>query len=55
MKSMKTILKYMLFPFVFVWCTLAYGIMRLGDGLHWVGNAMTGFKADKSIGTIEIQ
>lgn len=43
---MKKILKGILFPFVFVWVWLAYGIMKLGDGLHWLGNAMTGFRLD---------
>lgn len=52
---MKNILRYILFPVVFIWVALGYGIMKLGDGLHWLGNAMTGFKADKSTGTIEMQ
>ena len=49
---MKRILKAILFPFVFIWICIAYGIMKLGDGLHWLGNAITGFRADDSIGKI---
>lgn len=47
MKTMKSVLKCILFPFVFVWCALAFGIMKLGDGLHWLGNAMTGFQTEQ--------
>lgn len=51
----KTILKVILFPVVFIWVALGVGIMSLGDGLHWLGNKMTGDRADRSIGTVEIQ
>ena len=51
----KTTLKVILFPVVFVWVALGVGIMSLGDGLHWLGNKMTGDRADRSIGTVEIQ
>lgn len=51
----KTTLKVILFPVVFIWFALGVGIMRLGDGLHWLGNKMTGDRADRSIGTVEIQ
>ena len=50
-KKKKKGLYYLCFPFVLLWMALGVGIMKLGDGLHWLGNAMTGFKADKSIGT----
>lgn len=49
---MKNILKLILFPFVFCYVLLALVIMKLGDGLHFIGNAMTGFRLDKSIGKI---
>ena len=49
----KTILKVILFPVVFIWVALGVGIMSLGDGLHWLGNKMTGDRADRSIGTVE--
>lgn len=51
----KSTLKVILFPLVFVWVALGVGIMSLGDGLHWLGNKMTGDHADRSIGTVEIQ
>jgi hypothetical protein len=51
----KSTLKVILFPLVLVWVTLGVGIMKLGDGLHWLGNKMTGDRADRSIGTVEIQ
>ena len=55
MKQIKKILYYFLFPFVLVWMGLSLGIMKLGDGLHWLGNAMTGFRADDSIGTVHFE
>ena len=48
-------LYYGLFPFVLLWVSIGFGIMKLGDGLHWLGNAMTGFRADDSIGTVYIR
>lgn len=50
--TIKKVVYYILFPFIVSWVTLAFGIMKLGDGLYWLGNAMTGFKADKSIGDV---
>lgn len=47
---MKKVLYWIMFPFVLLWVTLGVCLMHLGDGLHWIGNAMTGFRADKSIG-----
>ena len=52
---MRKIIYYVLLPFVVLWMALALGIMGLGDGLRWLGNAMTGFKADKSIGSAYIE
>ena len=52
MTKRQKILYYSAFPFVLVWIALGMGIMYLGDGLHWLGNAMTGFRADRSIGKV---
>jgi len=51
----KSTLKVILLPLVIVWVALGVGIMKLGDGLHWLGNKMTGDRADRSVGTVEIQ
>ena len=50
--KLKKLLFYVLFPFVLLWMTVGTVIMYIGDGIHWLGNAMTGFKADKSIGKV---
>lgn len=51
----KKILYWILFPFVFLWIALGVGIMYLGDGLHWLGNAMTGFRADRTFAKISFE
>ena len=51
----KKIMYYILLPFTIAWMALSVGIMKLGDGLHWLGNAMTGFRADDSIGTVHVK
>ena len=50
----KRILKAILFPFVFAWLCVAYAIYKTGKGLANLGNRMSGYRLDKSIGTIEI-
>ena len=50
--KLKKLLFYTLFPFVFLWMAIGTIIMYIGDGIHWLGNAMTGFRADKSIGKV---
>ncbi len=52
---MRKVAYYALLPLMVLWIALALGIMRLGDGLRWLGNAMTGFRADKSIGSAYIE
>lgn len=53
--KMKKVLRYICFPFIFIWVSLGVGIMYLGDGIHWLGNAMTGFRADTSFGKIYME
>lgn len=51
----KSVLKVILLPLVIIWVAVGVGMMKLGDCLHWLGNKMTGDRADHSIGTVEIQ
>lgn len=46
-KSAKNVLKVIMFPFVFLWIAISVTILKIGDGLHWLGDAMTGFRAGK--------
>lgn len=44
-KSTKNVLKIIMFPVVFLWITISVIILKIGDGIHWLGDAMTGFRA----------
>lgn len=46
-KPIKNVLKIIMFPFVFLWIAISVAILKIGDGIHWLGDAMTGFRAGK--------
>lgn len=46
--------KVLLFPFILLWICIAYLIFKIGDLLRKLGNRMSGYRFDKSIGTIHI-
>ena len=41
-KVLDMILRSLVFPIIYVWVALAVVLVKLGDGLHWLGNKMTG-------------
>ncbi len=49
---MKKTLTIILFPFVFLWMCLAYLIYKIGEGLCYLGNWMSGWKIDTSFGKV---
>ena len=51
---MATIKKKLLFPFVLLWVCMAFLIYKIGDLLRELGNRMSGYRFDDSIGTIHI-
>ncbi len=40
------IVYYMLLPFVYIWFFLCWLIMKLGRGVYWFGNMLSGFRID---------
>jgi len=46
--------KKLLFPFLLLWICIAYIIYKIGDLLQKLGNRMSGYRFDKSLGTIYI-
>ena len=42
----KIIVKKVLFPFVFCWIGLCWSIMKLGRGIYWFGNKLSGDRID---------
>ncbi len=46
--------KKLLFPFVLLWICIAYLIYKIGDLLRKLGNRMSGYRFDNSLGTIYI-
>ena len=54
-KTLRSILKIIFAIPVFLWVGISMGLFYLGSGIRWVGNWMTGFKLDDSIGTIHIK
>lgn len=44
-KPIRKALAIIVFPVIFTWITISIIIMKIGDGLHWLGDAMTGFRA----------
>ena len=51
---MATIKKKLLFPFFLLWICIAYLIFKIGDLLRKLGNRMSNYRFDDSIGTIHI-
>ena len=48
------IMKKILFPFILLWICIAYLIFKIGDLLRKLGNRMSGYHFDDSIGAIHI-
>ena len=46
-KPIKNVLKIIMFPFIFLWIAISVVILKIGDGIHWLGDDMTGFRAGK--------
>jgi len=46
--------RYLLFPFFLLWISIAWLIYKIGDLLRKLGNRMSGYRFDDSIGTIHI-
>lgn len=46
--------KKLLFPFILLWICISYLIFKIGDLLRELGNRMSGYSFDDSIGTIHI-
>lgn len=46
---------YILFPFIVVWMALAVCIYSIGKALQWLGDAMSGFRIDESMGNVYVE
>ncbi len=44
--------KMLLFPFVLLWISTAWLIFKIGDLMRELGNRMSGYRFDDSIGTV---
>lgn len=53
-KTTKRIIYYTAFPFVYIWFFLCWLIMKLGRGIYWFGNMLSGFRFDPYNWTQEI-
>lgn len=40
---------------VLLWVGISMGLFYLGSGIRWIGNWMTGFKLDDSIGSVHFE
>lgn len=40
------IIVFVLTPILYFWGIICLGIMKLGRGIYWFGNMLTGFNAD---------
>lgn len=40
------IIVYTLIPIIYIWGTICWSIMKLGRGIYWFGNMLTGFRLD---------
>ena len=40
------IIVYTLIPILYVWLVICWIIMKLGRGIYWFGNMLTGFRLD---------
>jgi hypothetical protein len=49
---METIKKKLLFPFFLLWICIAYLIYKIGDLLRELGNRMSGYRFDNSVGKV---
>ena len=58
MKKIKKVIRYSvyytLFPFVYAWFGLCWLIMKMGRGIYWFGNMLSGFRLDQYNWTQEI-
>lgn len=50
----KRIIKKVLFPFVFCWFGACWCIMKLGRGIYWFGNKLSGDRIDPYNWTQEV-
>ena len=50
----KRIIKQVLFPFIFCWFGACWCIMKLGRGIYWFGNKLSGDRFDPYNWTEEV-
>lgn len=50
----KRIIKKVLFPFIFCWFGVCWCIMKLGRGIYWFGNKLSGDRIDPYNWTEEV-
>ena len=48
------IVYYTLSPFVYIWLFFCWCIMKVGRGIYWTGNMLSGFRIDPYNWTQEI-
>ena len=54
-KTLRSILKTIFVVPIWIWAGTSFFLFYLGDAIRWVGNWMTGFRLDDSIGTIHFR
>ena len=54
-KTLRNVLKVILAIPVFLWVCISMGLFYLGSGIRWVGNWMSDFKLDDSVGSVHIE
>jgi hypothetical protein len=54
-EKLRKALKIILAIPVFLWVGISMGLFYLGSGIRWVGNWMTDFKLDNSIGSVHFE
>ena len=53
-KIIRKIIYYVIFPIIFLWLGLCWCIMKLGKGIYWFGNKLSGDRLDSYNWTQEI-
>lgn len=53
-KIIRKIIYYVIFPIVYEWLGLCWCIMKLGRGIYWLGNKLSGDRLDPYNWTQEI-
>ena len=52
--KVRRIIVRILYPFLYAWLFICWCIMKIGRGIYWFGNMLSGFKLDPWRWTQEI-